>query len=104
MSLELTRAMTLVLIVLSDSPRHGYSIMTTIEEMTDYSVSAGTLYRSLERLQNAELLKEIHEHSLFDSEDERRRYYQITDSGRKALNDELTRLEKLLQVAKGDLS
>ena len=34
MSLELTRAMTLVLIVLSDSPRHGYSIMTTIEELS----------------------------------------------------------------------
>ena len=101
--MELTRAMTLVLIILSNGPRHGYSIMTEIDRVTNgaYTVKAGTLYRSIYQMEKRGLLQEIHDHQLFDSEDdERRRYYKITDKGRQAVQTELFRMGQLVQIAR----
>ena len=99
---DLTRAMTLILIVLSQGARHGYAIMTEIVSMTDgeYQVSAGTLYRSIGQMVKSGLVEEAPE--LFDPEhdDERRKYYKITDQGRKTVTAELRRLDRLVQGAR----
>lgn len=106
-TLELTRAMTLILIVLNKQPRHGYGIMIDIQQLThgDYQVSAGTLYRSIGNMVEQGLLKAVP--GLFlpitpQYDGERRKHYQITEQGKQALNLELDRLEKLLQIARGD--
>lgn len=99
---ELTRAMTLILIVLSQGARHGYAIMTEIVSMTnaEYQVSPGTLYRSIGQMVKSGLVEEAPE--LFDPErdDERRKYYKITDQGRKTISAELRRLDRLVQGAR----
>lgn len=100
--IELTRAMTLVLIILAKGERHGYAIMSEIADMIDseYRVGAGTLYRSIHQLVSQDLIQEAPE--LFDPEfdDSRRTYYRIMPEGRAALEAELRRIEKLLMVAR----
>lgn len=103
--IELTRAMTLILIVMTKEPRHGYGILTDIRQITngDYDVSFGTLYRSLHKLVKQGLLKDVPGLLLPispDYDDERRKYYQITEAGKQALKLEVDRLETLLQIAR----
>lgn len=101
--IELTRAMTLVLIVLCKGAGHGYAIMREIERMTDgdYAVKAGTLYRSISQLMGHSFIEETPAPSYpIIREDERRTYYRITNPGRQAITDELQRLERLLRSAR----
>lgn len=93
---------TLALIVLTAGAKHGYVIMGTIASMTngDYKVPAGTLYRTLTELKLAEMVEETDPPDDVRSTDERRRYYQITEYGRRALTAELKRMARLLQVTK----
>lgn len=100
--IELTRAMTLVLIVLCKGAGHGYAIMTEIERMTagDYCVKAGTLYRSISQMIEHGLIEEAPAACYPTSKDVRRTYYRITDPGRRAVTDELQRLERLLRSAR----
>ncbi len=96
--IELTRSMTLVLIVLDKKPLHGYAIMKAIESTFDdeYNVPAGTLYRSISTLVEHGLVEELaNEHT-----DQRRRYYRITIYGRAVTTGELIRMAKLLEVAR----
>lgn len=90
---------TLILITLSFGAKHGYLIMGKIASMTngDYKISAGTLYRTLAKLQDAGMIEEV----VLDVRevDQRRRYYQITEQGKRALNDELKRMGRLIHVA-----
>lgn len=101
-SIELTQAMTLILIVLSQGARHGYAIMTEIVSMSSgaYRVSAGTLYRSISQMLKHGLVEEAPE--LFNPEldDERRKYYRITAQGQRLVVAELHRIEKLIQGAR----
>lgn len=95
-NIELTRAMTLILIALRKSDGHGYAIMTEIERMTQgmYQVKAGTLYRSLAQLAKHNLIDEFE----LIGDDVRRRCYRITAQGLLALSTELNRMEMLLKV------
>ena len=102
---ELTQAMTLILIVLSTGVRHGYAIMMDIDSLTEgtYQVSAGTLYRSIARMQDQDLIEEVPDLVNPLDDDERRRHYQITKHGRQAVTAELLRIETLLQVGRAQL-
>jgi transcriptional regulator len=74
----------LVLRCLSDGPRHGYAIATTIREHTggDLSIEEGALYQALHRLFAQGFL----EAEWAPSENNRRaRYYSLTATGRKRL-------------------
>lgn len=102
-TIELTQAMTLVLIALRKCPRHGYDIMLEIGRMTEgqYAVTPGTLYRSISLMMTHGLIEE--QATAFDPrrhKDLRRRYYRITEAGSQALELELKRLEKLLLSAR----
>lgn len=96
---ELTRAMTLILMVLTKGIRHGYAIMTGIADMTDddYWVAPGTLYRSLAALVDANLIEEM---NMLGERDRRRRQYRITWKGLAAVEIEIQRMEKLVLVAR----
>ena len=59
----------------------------------------GTLYGSIKRMLEARLIEESEDRPDPDLDDERRRYYRISDIGRKVLAAEVERLSQLVQVA-----
>jgi len=97
-----TPAMFHILLTLIDGERHGYSIMHEIERRPGAGprIGPGTLYRSIKHLLEAGMIveSEVRPDPAFD--DQRRRYYQITDLGRRVAEMEARRLEQLVGIAK----
>jgi DNA-binding PadR family transcriptional regulator len=91
-----------ILVALTGEDRHGYAILKEVSAQTDGSVklSAATLYRSIERMLEQGLIREVTPRAPRDSEDERRRYYRITALGRAAAMAEARRLTRLLVLAR----
>src|SRR6478752_5090812 len=75
-----------ILVALADRDRHGYSIMQDVAARTNGKVrlSAGTLYSAVRRMLEQGLIEELRESPDPSSEDERRRYYRLTQLGRDA--------------------
>jgi DNA-binding PadR family transcriptional regulator len=59
----------------------------------------GTLYGSIKRLLEAHLIAECNERPDPDLDDERRRYYRLTDFGRRVASAEAERLASLVRQA-----
>ena len=93
----LTEPVLLILISLSDQPRHGYSLMKHIESVSDGRVqmSTGTLYGAVRRLLADGWIER------FEQADTSRdkQAYRLTSIGRKRLRVELNRLRHLTQAA-----
>lgn len=89
--IRMTPAFFHLLLSLSDEARHGYAMMQEIEERTDGRVRLGpsSLYYSLGRLEDAGLIREVEGPSSGHApHEERRRYYGLTDEGRRRLEEE----------------
>ena len=99
----LTPAVFHILMALADGERHGYGIMQDVAEHTNqqFVMGPGTLYGTLKRMLESQLIEECGERSDPDLNDERRRYYRITRQGRRAAEAEAERLHKTLRVARG---
>jgi DNA-binding PadR family transcriptional regulator len=91
-----------VLLSVADREQHGYGIMQEVLERTDGKVRLwpATLYGSLRRLLDADLVEECDRRPSIDSDDLRRRYYRLTPFGRRVLAAEIARLEALLKAAR----
>jgi len=91
-----------ILLSLADGPRHGYAIIADIRERTNNEVqlTASTLYDALARLVDQSLIEAAPAPADADSTDSRRRYYQLTDAGRAAAEEESARLARLLDMAR----
>jgi len=91
-----------ILIALAKEDRHGYAVMQEVEERTEGAIrlSAGTLYRSIQRLQEQGLIVETRTRPAPEEDDERRRYYSLTTMGRAAAQAEVKRLHSLLKMAR----
>jgi len=91
-----------VLMALSDEDRHGYAIIQEIAARTDGAIrlSAGTLYRSLQRMLEQALIEETEDRPAPDEDDERRRYYRITKFGETVARAEARRLQNLVRLAR----
>jgi DNA-binding PadR family transcriptional regulator len=91
-----------VLLTLSRGERHGYGIIQDIEARTggELRLSAGTLYRTIQRLVEQGLIEESRR-SAFVGGDSRRRYYRITDFGTLTVKADAERLAHLVQMARG---
>ena len=91
-----------ILMALADDDRHGYAIIQDVAARTDGedALSAGTLYRSVQRMLEQGLIEELSERPAPELDDERRRYYRITALGRAAARAETTRLASLLRLAR----
>jgi len=89
-----------VLLSLANEEQHGYAIMQEVLERTDGKVRLwpATLYGTLERLLDAELISEANRRPSDDGDDARRRYYRLTPLGRRVLAAECIRLEDLVRV------
>ena len=99
--LPLTPAVFHILLALADQERHGYGIMQEVTAMTQDRVrmGPGTLYGSIKRMRKASLIEESDERPDPEIDDERRRYYRLTDFGRRVLAAEARRLSGLMDVA-----
>jgi DNA-binding PadR family transcriptional regulator len=100
--LPLTPAMFQILLALADKERHGYHIMREVEERTSGNVKLGpgTLYGSVKRMIGDGLIEELDERPAPDLDDERRRYYRLTDFGFRVASAEAQRLEQLVRSAR----
>ena len=100
--LPLTPAMFHILLALADRERHGYHIMQEVEERTEGKVrlGPGTLYGSIKRMLAAGWIEETEERPDADLDDERRRYYRLTDFGYRIASAEAERLERLVKSAR----
>src|SRR5450755_3503767 len=91
-----------ILIAVADEDRHGYAILQDIAARTngELKLSAGTLYRSIQRMLEQGLLIEPRDRPCPEEDDERRRYYRITALGQKVAREEARRLTQLVQFAR----
>jgi len=99
--LPLTPAVFLILLVLLGGERHGYAIMREVETSTEgaFRLGPGTLYRSIRQLLALGLIAAGEERVDPSLNDERRKYYRITERGRWAARAEAERLAQLLRLA-----
>ena len=100
--LPLPEATFHILMALADSDRHGYGIILDVSERTGGRVklAAGTLYRSIQRMQEQGLIVETGDRPTVGRDDERRRYYRITSFGRAVARAEMGRLARLVKLAR----
>lgn len=86
-----------ILLALSLKDRHGYEIIKQVAEDSGNKIklSPGALYTSIKQLHEQGLIEEIKK-----LEDFRRRYYRLTNKGRKSLGAELEYYENSLELAR----
>lgn len=97
----MTPAVLNVLLALADEERHGYGIMQEVEARTEGEtrLGPGTLYGSIKRMLADGLIEESDERPDPEVDDQRRRYYRITDFGRRVAGAEANRLARLVSAA-----
>ena len=90
-----------LMLMLAPGDRHGYGIMQDVEEHTSGTVllEAGSLYRTIRRLQDEGWITESARRPAADRDDERRRYYRLTPIGRRVIAVEAARLRQLVRLA-----
>ncbi len=98
----LTPAVFNILLALADGEKHGYAIMQEVEQASEGRVrmGPGTLYGSLDRMLKAGLIEESEERPEPDRADERRRYYRLSQVGKRALAAEAARLAQAVRLAR----
>jgi DNA-binding PadR family transcriptional regulator len=91
-----------ILIALIREDRHGYAIMQDVEERSDgeLRLSAGTLYRSIQRMLEQGLIRETRDRPARELDDERRRYYRITELGTAVARAEARRMTEMVRMAR----
>ena len=100
--LPLTPAVFNILLALADSEKHGYGIMLEVEANTNGRIlmGPGTLYGSIKRMLKAELIEESDERADPEMDDQRRKYYKLTNLGRRVLSMEAERLASQVMIAR----
>lgn len=101
--LPLTPAVFHVLLAISDGERHGYAIMQEIADHTGgrMKMGPGTLYGTIKRLLEAQLIEESDERPDPKLDDERRRYYRLTGLGQRVVKAEAQRHAEMVEIARG---
>jgi DNA-binding PadR family transcriptional regulator len=100
--LPLPEATFHILLALADADRHGYAIIQDVADRTagEVTLGAGTLYRSIQRMQEQGLIVETRDRPAPELDDERRRYYRITPFGAAVARAESRRLTRLVRLAR----
>lgn len=90
-----------VLVALAEEERHGYGILKSIADRTGGSVdlSTGTLYTMIKRLLADGVIVEARRRPV-PGDDERRKYYRLTDFGRRVVEAESARLQGMVAAAR----
>ena len=98
----LTPATFEILLALADQDRHGYGIMREVERRTEgvVKLGPGTLYGSIKRMLAAGIIEESGDRPGPELDDDRRKYYRLTDHGRRAAIAEANRLQRQVHQAR----
>ena len=96
--LPLTEATFYIMVALVD-PMHGYAVMQWIEEVSENTVKVGpgTLYGVFSTLEKENLIEKV-------KDEERRKYFTLTEKGRAVLAEQLRRLEIMSSLGKAALN
>ena len=91
-----------IIVALAGGEKHGYAIMRDVEDLSDGVVhmGPGTLYGSIKRMIEQGLVEETDERPDPALDDQRRRYYRLTELGRRVGAAEQARLTQLLSAAR----
>ena len=91
-----------ILLAVAEEDRHGYAIIQDVAARTngELKLSAGTLYRSIQRMLEQGLIVETQDRPAPELDDERRRYYRITPFGATVARAEARRLTQLVRMAR----
>jgi DNA-binding PadR family transcriptional regulator len=89
-----------IMLTLADGEQHGYGIMQEVLNRTTGKVRLwpATLYGSIKRLIEANLIEGSDERPAPELDDARRRYYRLTSLGREVLDAECDRLQELVRT------
>ena len=89
-----------IMVSLASGEQHGYGIMHEVLDRTEGKVRLwpATLYGSIKRMIEAELIEESDRRPAPELDDARRRYYRLTALGRLVLDAECERLQKLVHT------
>lgn len=96
MESSLSQSEFYILLSLAIKERHGYEIMKQVEHDSGQKVllGPGTLYGSIKRMLQSALIEEV------AGDNSRRKYYGLTEEGRKSLSSELERYRDAVDLAK----
>jgi DNA-binding PadR family transcriptional regulator len=96
-AMPVTEPVLLILLSLAEQPRHGYSILKDVEEISRGRVklSTGTLYGALGRLLEAGWIEPVEEVETPRG----RRGYRLTTRGQRSLQLEVDRMKQLTKLA-----
>jgi DNA-binding PadR family transcriptional regulator len=91
----------LILLVLADGQLHGYGILAAVEQRVgdEVPLDPANLYRSLKRLRRDGIVAEGEPPADTEAPLEQRRYFRLTDFGRRVVAAEAARLTRLTRVA-----
>jgi DNA-binding PadR family transcriptional regulator len=91
-----------ILLALAGGDRHGYAVMKEVLRLSDgrTRIGPGTLYGTLQRLIDTGWVVEAPRAGPRTVDGRARRYYRLTTTGRRALDDDVARLEALLRAAR----
>jgi DNA-binding PadR family transcriptional regulator len=89
-----------IMLSLAGGEQHGYGIMQEVLNRTAGKVRLwpATLYGSIKRLIEVELIEESDERPEPELDDARRRYYRLTVLGKRVLDAECERLQELVRT------
>jgi DNA-binding PadR family transcriptional regulator len=89
-----------IMLSLAGGEQHGYGIMQEVLNRTMGKVRLwpATLYGSIKRLIEAQLIEESDERPAPELDDARRRYYRLTSLGKRVLDAECDRLQELVRT------
>src|SRR5258706_7803038 len=89
-----------IMVSLVAGEQHGYGIMQEVLNRTTGKLRLwpATLYGSIKRLIEADLIEESNERPAAELDDARRRYYRLTALGRWVLDAECERLQELVRT------
>lgn len=96
MNLSLSLSEFYILLSLAIRQRHGYEIMKQVEQDSHGKIllGPGTLYGAIKRLLQSHLIEEV------AGDHPRRKYYRLTEEGRKTLAYELERYNDAVELAR----
>jgi DNA-binding PadR family transcriptional regulator len=101
-SMPVTPAVFHILLALAEGESHGYGIMQDVDRLTSgvTKLGPGTLYRSIQRMLVDGLIEELAIALDSEADDDRRRYYRLTDKGTAVARAEAHRLADLVEAAR----
>ncbi len=100
--LPLTPAVFFILFALADGDKHGYAIMQSVSRISDnqFRMGPGTLYSTIQRLLDLDLIEETEGVGGKSDHEDRRRYYKLTRTGKALLAADISRMEFVVRLAR----